>query len=77
MLAVLGVLTDVERDLIGTRTSEGRAHAIARGQRMGRPRKLTPKQQRNALDMRAAGATLDEIAKYYKVARATISRLRS
>jgi DNA invertase Pin-like site-specific DNA recombinase len=76
MLAVLGGLADVERDLIRTRTSEGRARAVARGQRMGRPCKLTPKQQRDALDMRAAGATLDEIAKYYNVARATISRLR-
>jgi len=76
MLAVPGGLADVERDLIRTRTSEGRARAIARGRRMGRPRKLTPKQRRDALDMRAAGATLDEIAKYYNVARATISRLR-
>ena len=76
MIAVLGGLADVERDLIRTRTSEGRARAMARGQRMGRPCKLTPKQQRDALDMRAAGATLDEIAKYYNVARATISRLR-
>ena len=75
MIVVLGGLADVERDLIRTRTSEGRARAIARGQRMGRPRKLTPKQQRDALEMRSVGLTLDEIAKYYNVARATISRL--
>ena len=75
MLAVLGGLADVERDLIRTRTSGGRARAIARGRRMGRPRKLTPKQQRDALEMRSTGATLDEIAKYYNVARAMISRL--
>jgi DNA invertase Pin-like site-specific DNA recombinase len=77
MIAVLGGLADVERDLIRTRTAEGRARARARGQPMGRPRKLTARQQREALQMRAAGATLDEVAKRFKVARATISRLHA
>jgi DNA invertase Pin-like site-specific DNA recombinase len=75
MIAVLGGLADVERDLIRTRTAEGRARAQARGQRMGRPAKLTPQQQREARERRAAGATLAELARSYNVARATISRL--
>jgi len=37
MIAVLGGLADVERDLIRTRTAEGRSRAKAQGQRMGRP----------------------------------------
>jgi hypothetical protein len=37
MLAVLGGLADVERDLIRTRTAEGRSRAKAQGRRMGRP----------------------------------------
>jgi len=37
MLAVLGGLADVERDLIRTRTAEGRSRAKAQGKRMGRP----------------------------------------
>jgi DNA invertase Pin-like site-specific DNA recombinase len=37
MIAVLGGLTDVERDLIRTRTAEGRSRARARGQQMGQP----------------------------------------
>jgi DNA invertase Pin-like site-specific DNA recombinase len=37
MLAVLGGLADVERDLIRTRTAEGRSRAQAQGQQMGRP----------------------------------------
>jgi DNA invertase Pin-like site-specific DNA recombinase len=45
MLTVMGGLAEFERDLIRTRTGEGRARAIARGQRMGRPSKLTPHQQ--------------------------------
>src|SRR5207248_9434232 len=44
MLAVLGGLADVERDLIRTRTAEGRSRARKRGQRMGRPSKLTDAQ---------------------------------
>ena len=35
MLTVLGGLAEFERDLIRTRTGEGRARAVARGQRMG------------------------------------------
>ncbi len=41
MIAVLGGLADVERDLIRTRTAEGRSRAKARGQHMGRPPALT------------------------------------
>src|SRR5438132_307379 len=37
MLAVLGGLADVERDLIHTRTAEGRSRAKAQGKQMGRP----------------------------------------
>jgi DNA invertase Pin-like site-specific DNA recombinase len=76
MLAVLGGLADVERDLIRTRTAEGRNRAKARGQHMGRPPSLkTPAQQKEAIRRRAQGATLDELARSYNVSRATISRL--
>ena len=75
MIAVLGGLADVERDLIRTRTAEGRSRAKARGQHMGRPPKLTPQQQIEARRRRAEGATLAELALRYDVSRATISRL--
>src|SRR3954452_22596425 len=75
MIAVLGGLADVERDLIRTRTAEGRSRATARGKHMGRPPKLTPQQQKEARRRRAQGATLKELAKSYNVGRATISRL--
>ncbi len=48
MIAVLGGLADVERDLIRTRTAEGRSRAQKRGQRMGRKPKLTEAQQAEA-----------------------------
>src|SRR5437763_14229855 len=71
MIAVLGGLTDVERDLIRTRTAEGRSRAKARGQHMGRPPKLTDVQKAEARQRRAEGATLKELALSYDVARAT------
>src|ERR1700722_17418493 len=75
MIAILGGLADVERDLIRTRTAEGRSRAKARGQHMGRPPKLTAQQQKEARRRRAEGATLKELAKSYNVGPATISRL--
>jgi DNA invertase Pin-like site-specific DNA recombinase len=74
MIAVLGGLGDVERDLIRTRTAEGRSRAKARGQHMGRPPSLTPQQQKEAR-RRAQGETLIELAKSYNVGKSTISRL--
>ena len=75
MIAVLGGLADVERDLIRTRTAEGRSWATKRGQRMGRKPKLTEAQQAGARKRRAEGATLAELARSYGVGKSTISRL--
>src|SRR5260370_1193280 len=75
MIAVLGGLADVERDLIRTRTAEGRSRAQKRGQHMGRPPKLTPAQKAEARQRRAQGATLAELARSYHVGKSTISRL--
>ena len=75
MLAVLGGLADVERDLIRTRTAEGRSRAKARGQRMGRPSKLTDAQKAEARRRRTEGTTLAEFARSYHVSKSTISRL--
>jgi DNA invertase Pin-like site-specific DNA recombinase len=75
MIAVLGGLADVERDLIRTRTAEGRSRAQKRGQRMGRRPKLTEAQQAEARRRRAQGATLAELARSYGVGKSTISRL--
>jgi len=77
MLAVLGGLADVERDLIRTRTAEGRSRAQQRGQRMGRPSKLTDAQKAEARRRRAQGATLAELARSYGVGKSTISRLKA
>lgn len=76
MIAVLGGLADVERDLIRTRTAEGRVRAKARGQHMGRPSSLTPQQREEVRQRLVEGASLADLARTYNVSRATISRLR-
>jgi len=78
MLAVMAGMADVERDLIRTRTAEGRARATAtaRGQHMGRPPKLTQEQRREAIARRDAGEAVAEIARTYNVNRMTITRLK-
>jgi DNA invertase Pin-like site-specific DNA recombinase len=74
MLAVLGGLADVERDLIRTRTAEGRSRAKAQGKHMGRPPSLTAVQQREATRRRAQGATLQELADSYDRSISTMRR---
>jgi DNA invertase Pin-like site-specific DNA recombinase len=76
MLTVLAGLAEFERDLIRARTGEGRARAVARGVKMGRPPRLTPHQQKEAIKRRDQGEeTLADIARSYNVSAATISRL--
>ncbi len=75
MIAILGGLADVDRDLIITRTADGRARAKARGQHMGRKPSLTPQQQAEARQRRAEGATLRELADSYNMGKSTIARL--
>ena len=75
MIAVLGGLAEVERDLIRARTGEGRSRAKARGVHMGRPQKLTPQQQKEDQARRPGRGTLTELAHSYNVSAATISRL--
>jgi DNA invertase Pin-like site-specific DNA recombinase len=70
-------LADVERDLIRTRTAEGRSRAKARRKHMGRTPSLTPQQQMEARQRRAEGATLKDLARSYNVSMPTISRLRT
>ncbi|WP_296583776.1 recombinase family protein [Xanthobacter sp.] len=76
MLAVLGGLADVERDLIRTRTAEGRARAKERGQTMGRRSSLSPQQKQEVRERLADGALLADLARIFNVSQSTICRLR-
>jgi DNA invertase Pin-like site-specific DNA recombinase len=76
MLTVLGGRAEFKRDVIRSRTGEVRARAVARGVKMGRPPKLTPHQQREAIKRRDRGEeSLTEIGRSYNMSAATISGL--
>ena len=76
MLTVLGGLAEFERDLIRTRTGEGRARAKANGVKMGRKPKLTPHQKHEAIKRRDRGEeSLADIGRSYNVSGWTIARL--
>ena len=64
MLTVLGGLAEFERDLIRTRTGDGRERAKARGVRLGRKPKLTAHQKDEAIRRREVdGETLADIVR--------------
>jgi DNA invertase Pin-like site-specific DNA recombinase len=75
MLTVLGGLAEFERDLIRTRTSDGRERAKARGVKLGRKPKMTEHQKREAIRRDRDGEPVREIARSYNVSHSTISRL--
>jgi DNA invertase Pin-like site-specific DNA recombinase len=75
MLTVLGGLAEFERDLIRSRTGEGRERAKARGVKMGRKPKLTAHQRAEAIRRKENGEAVREIARSYNVHNSTISRL--
>lgn len=77
MLAVMGGMAEVEREMILTRTAEGKARKKARGElREGRPPKLNPAQQREALARLENGETLMDVARTFNVSHSTIQRLK-
>ncbi len=75
MLTVLGGLAEFERSLILERTQHVIKRAKAAGVKFGRPSKLTPYQQREAIARREAGETFHEIARTYNVSHTAIVRL--
>lgn len=75
MVTILGGLAEFERELIRSRTGEGRARAIAKGVKMGRKPKLTTRQRKEAMGRRDNGENLRDIARSYNVSAATISRI--
>ena len=73
-LAILGGLAEMERELIVSRTAEGRARST---KRMGRPPKLSGEEQADVLQRLARGEPAADIARTYNVTRQTIGRLQA
>jgi DNA invertase Pin-like site-specific DNA recombinase len=63
MLTVLGGLAEFERELIKSRTGDGRVRARAAGVRFGRKPKLNDEQRHEARERRRNGETLAAIAR--------------
>ena len=75
---MMGALAEFERDLIVERTKAGMQAARKRGQHLGRPRKLDPRQLDHAKELIDQGKSRNEVARLLKVDPATLyRRLRS
>jgi hypothetical protein len=76
MLTALAGLAEFEKNLVHTRTNQGRVRAKARRVKFGRKPKLTEDQKREAIRRRDRdGEPVREIARSYNVSHSTISRL--
>lgn len=75
MLAMLGAVAEMERDLLVERTQSGLARAKSEGKTLGRPVKTTDSQRAEIVAKRAAGETVSALARTYGVSRASILRV--
>ena len=74
MLTILGGLAEFERELIKSRTGDGRARAKARGVKFGRPPKLSAEQRHEIRERRRNGQTLAAIAAEFAMHPTSVGR---
>jgi putative DNA-invertase from lambdoid prophage Rac len=77
MVKVLAAVADFERELIIERTQAGQARARAEGKHMGRPSKTTDTQKQAICGALANGASVSQIARDYKISRASVIAIRA
>lgn len=70
----LATFAELEADLIAERTRERLAALKAQGKPVGKPKKLTERQEIALFHAVEAGMTMTELASRYKVSRSTIRR---
>ena len=75
ILAFLSAIAEDEHQRIVRRAHEGRKQAVARGAKMGRPKKLTEHQRERVRERVAEGESQAAMAIEYNVSEATISRV--
>ena len=75
MMQMLGSFAEFERAMVRERTRAGLEVARAQGRSGGRRPKLEPDQRREILGMLAAGRSAADVARLFRVHRATISRI--
>lgn len=74
LAAIFAALAGYERELMHERAAAARAAARARGQRTGRPARLSLAQARQIRSLRAGGEAVTALAATFAVSRATIYR---
>lgn len=75
MMQMLGSFAEFERAMVRERTQAGLRSARAQGRSGGRQSKLSPHQQAEVITMLTAGRSTADIARLFRVHRATISRI--
>ena len=75
MMQMLGAFAEFERAMVRERTQAGLRSARAQGRHSGRQPKLSPQQKTEVLTMLTAGRSAADIARLFRVHRATISRV--
>lgn len=76
MVKVLSAVADFERQLIIERVQAGLARAKAENKKLGRPSKTSPSDQQQIISMLAQGTTVSQLARDFKVSRASIIKIR-
>jgi len=74
MINLCGVFAQLERDLIKSRTAEGREAAKAQGRHLGRMPALTEQEGKELLKEKLNGESISALARKYEVSRATVHR---
>jgi len=74
MINLCDVFAQLERDLIKSRTAEGREAAKAKGKHLGRMPALNDKQAKELYQAKLDGESVSVLARKYDVSRATVHR---
>jgi len=74
MINLCGVFAQLERDLIKSRTAEGREAAKAQGKHLGRMPALSQKDSADLAKAKNNGESISGLARKYNVSRATVHR---
>ncbi len=76
MIKVLSAVADFERQLIIERVQSGLARAKANNVRLGRPPKTSQSDQQEIVSKLEQGISVSQLARDYKVSRASIIKIR-
>lgn len=71
---VMGALAEFERSLLLERTRAGTAAARARGVHLGRPRSLSPRQEKHARALVRGGKSIRDVAELVGVSKSALHR---